>query len=133
MFQDLFISFLFAAIAVALIIGFITLCVKKPVYAAAIVSVILTIAGFIFLPDALADVKAPEGFYPRAAIVVELRYEEDVVIVEDGAGLIWEFSGIEDFDVGDTVAMLMFDNGTPESIYDDQIVLAYYSAIRGEV
>lgn len=70
---------------------------------------------------------AESGYYPETCIIVELDYAEDTVTVEDVAGNLWQFYGTEDFCIGDLVRMLMYNNGTPHSIYDDQIVLAWYA------
>lgn len=64
--------------------------------------------------------------YPRAAFVSEIKSEDDIVVFADGAGFTWEWAGIEDWGVGDVAAMLMDDNGTPNSIYDDSIVMVRY-------
>ena len=71
-------------------------------------------------------VSAPDGFYPRTATVIEFNYATDTVICRDCADVVWMFEGIEDWAIGDLVSMLMYDNDTPESIYDDEIVMAYY-------
>ena len=71
------------------------------------------------------------GLYPRGGIVVDVDREADRVTIEDGAGLLWDLDGAEDWCIGDGAALLMWDNGTPESIYDDAIVSARYSAIDG--
>ena len=64
--------------------------------------------------------------YPRAAFVNEIKLKDDIVVFEDGAGFAWECQTIEDWVVGDVVAMLMDDNGTPNSIYDDYIIAVEY-------
>lgn len=65
-------------------------------------------------------------YYPRTAFVTELDYDRDCVIATDWAGLEWEFFGIEDWMQDDIVSMMMDDNNTPDNIYDDIIVKAYY-------
>lgn len=64
--------------------------------------------------------------YPRAVYVSEIKLEDDIVVFEDGAGFTWEFTGVEDWGVGDVAAMLMDDNGTPETIYDDYVIETWY-------
>jgi len=67
--------------------------------------------------------------YARTAVVTGLNQETDIVSVTDGAGIGWGFYGIEDWDVGDVVSMLMDNNGTPENIFDDEIIKATYAGI----
>ena len=62
------------------------------------------------------------GFYPRAGIITSIDYETNSYVIEDMAGLTWCMSEPEDLWVGDQVAMLMWNHGTPETIYDDIIV-----------
>lgn len=66
------------------------------------------------------------GLYPRTAAVAGFDYDRDVVIATDWAGLEWEFEGIEDWEIGDLVSLMMYDNGMPNTILDDEIMLAYY-------
>lgn len=68
-----------------------------------------------------------QGMYPRTTIVTELDYEHDMVIMVDGAGELWSMKGINDWELGDIVSLLMYNNGTPKTIYDDTIALAYFS------
>lgn len=72
------------------------------------------------------SIKPVETQYARTGFVVELDRENDIVVVEDWAGLTWEFYGIEDWEVNDIASMLMNDNGTPENIYDDEILSVRY-------
>ncbi len=83
--------------------------------------VLLTTAMILFLVNtAFAE------YYPRTAVVTELDIDNDRVIATDWAGLSWEFFGIEDWCELDIVSMILDDNNTPETIYDDIIVKAYY-------
>lgn len=66
------------------------------------------------------------NYYPRAMVVTQLEKETDTVICVDGVGLEWEFNEIDDWEVGDVVAAIMCDNGTPE-IYDDYFVEIRFS------
>lgn len=63
----------------------------------------------------------------RVGIVVEANEEEDVLVIEDACGLTWEWEGIEDLFEGDVVVMMMSNNNTPESIFDDLILSVEYS------
>ena len=65
-------------------------------------------------------------YYPRTAFVTSLDYMTDCVIVTDWAGMEWEFTGVEDWQIDDIVSVMMDDNNTPDNIYDDIIILALY-------
>lgn len=68
--------------------------------------------------------------YPTCGIIVENDERSETVTVEDFNGNHWQFNGVEDWLVGDIVSMIMSDNGTPDSIYDDEIVMVKYSGYR---
>ena len=67
--------------------------------------------------------------YPLTVQVVELDRENDIVTCVDGAGNGWEFYGVEDWQIGDFASLLMDDNGTTETVYDDIILMARYAGI----
>ncbi|MCD7862849.1 MAG: hypothetical protein LUG61_04910 [Lachnospiraceae bacterium] len=64
--------------------------------------------------------------YPATAIVTEINEKTDTVYVATASGVPYEFEGIEDYVVGDLVAMIMDDNGTSKTIYDDEILVSRY-------
>lgn len=66
--------------------------------------------------------------YGKISHVVELDLKDDVVIVEDELGHLWEFYGVEDWQVDDCVVLVMNDQGT-QAMEDDTIVSITYSAI----
>lgn len=66
------------------------------------------------------------NIYPRCGVIVRMDYEEDIVTVEDAAGLFWKFGGCEDYDLGDIVLMLMQEAGEPNYILDDFIIHTEY-------
>lgn len=70
---------------------------------------------------------APAAVYPRAAVVTELDCDSDILTVEDAGGIVWKLSGCEDYDIGDVVAMLMQEDGNPDTIRDDLVVVAHYA------
>jgi len=59
--------------------------------------------------------------YALTTQVVQVDYENDVVVCQDFNGNLWEFEGCEDWMYGDIASLVMNDMGTPE-IYDDEIV-----------
>ena len=70
--------------------------------------------------------------YPASAVVVSTDIMTDTVILDDGQNT-WVLRGVEDWEVGDCVSMIMSTNGTRE-IEDDVIVKARFSAlaVKGE-
>ena len=75
---------------------------------------------------------AVDNFYTRTGLVVDLDYDTDVVTVVDGADLVWQFSGCEDYCVGDLVDILMQKAGNPENIFDDVIYSTCYAGFCAE-
>ena len=69
----------------------------------------------------------PDGTHCQGAMVTGLDYDRDVVTVETKTGFVFRFDGCEDYAEGDIVAMLMWDNSTPETIEDDLILYVNYS------
>ena len=61
-------------------------------------------------------------FYVRAAKIVGVEYDNDLYIIEDDAGLVWLFEGVEDLSCGEHIAMLMWNRLTPWTILDDVII-----------
>ena len=70
---------------------------------------------------------AVDNFYTRTGLVVDLDYDTDVVTVVDGADLVWQFTGCEDYCIGDLVEMLMQKTGKPDYILDDVIFSTCYA------
>lgn len=65
-------------------------------------------------------------FYPEAGIVRELDFTTNTVTFETANGNLWSFNGIEDWCIDDQIAVIMYDNGTTETIHDDIIISARY-------
>ena len=63
--------------------------------------------------------------YPETAKIVEI--ENDNVVVETATGNLFSFTGTEDYEVNDTVSMIMYGNNT-ENVEDDSIIKVQYSA-----
>lgn len=72
------------------------------------------------------NLKANGELYPMSTIVAEVNRSTDTVTVEDFNGNLWEFDGAEDWAEGDIAALIMYDKGTPETVYDDVILTARY-------
>lgn len=79
---------------------------------------IILIASLLMIVGFAHPEKETGRLYPRAFVITEFDYENDLVIVEDAVGYIWDFEGIEDWEIGDMVVAIMSDNGT-DIITDD--------------
>lgn len=75
---------------------------------------------------------AVDNYYTRTGLVVDLDYDTDTVTVVDGCDFAWQFTGCEDYCVGDLVEMLMQEAGDPENIFDDVIHSTCYAGFYAE-
>lgn len=64
----------------------------------------------------------PGIIYLRAGTIIGVEYDNDLYIIEDAAGLVWTWDGVEDLSCGDNIAMLMWNRLTPWTIFDDVIM-----------
>lgn len=71
-----------------------------------------------------------QDIYPRTMTVTEINTESDIITLADSVGHIWEFYGIEDWEVGDICSCIMHTNGT-EIITDDEIISTRYNGRGG--
>lgn len=92
-----------------------------------ILSLAFTMA--VFFIDAMSSWKNNSNIYPATMIVDTIDRHNDVVVVRDGIGNLWEFDGVEDWEVGDVCAVIMNDNATPNNIYDDVIEQVRYCGV----
>lgn len=60
--------------------------------------------------------------YSKSTVIVGLDYISDIVTVEDSAGNLRTFEGVEDYDLNDRVTLTMHDNWTEWTIKDDRIM-----------
>lgn len=88
-----------------------------------VISAVLMVCSLLMVVVAVASAE----LYPETAKVVKVNYEEDTVTVETFTGFLFTFYGCEDWQEGDCASLIMEDNGT-ELIYDDEIIIAQYSA-----
>lgn len=64
--------------------------------------------------------------YALTTKVIDLDFENDLVTCEDCNGNLWQFFGVEDWEIEDGASLLMNDSGTPE-IWDDVIESVKYN------
>lgn len=77
---------------------------------------------WIIILDFSVPASAPlSDYYAMTTIVSAIDPDTDVVTCRDNSGNLWEFYGVEDWQVGDVAALVMDSKGTP-SIYDDEII-----------
>lgn len=68
---------------------------------------------------------ASAGFiYPATMEVINI--EDNDLYLMTATGHVFVMEGVEDYEVGDLVSLIMFDNGTP-FIMDDVIISARYA------
>ena len=65
-------------------------------------------------------------YYPMTTIVREIDNKNDIVTVENNDGELFQFIGIEDWQIND-ICTLMLDNNGTENIYDDIIIKTIYN------
>ncbi len=84
------------------------------------------VAMFAILIFTMCTMVAHAEEYPNAGIITKTDWETDTVYVttffDDN---VWTFEGIEDFSIGDIVALIM-DNVNTDIIYDDVIIMVKY-------
>ena len=78
-------------------------------------------------------ISANTATYPRAMEIVEIDKANDIAICVDAVGLEWEFTEPEDLEVGDIVICTMYDNGTKNTLVDDEIVDVVWSGYTTEM
>ena len=72
-----------------------------------------------------------ERQYPTTMIVRNIDTANDLVRMSTASGHIYEMYGVEDYNIGDAVALIMSNNGTADDVTDDIIVQAQYSGFKG--
>lgn len=92
------------------------------IIAAWVVGIVSAVVGCAFLaPQEQVSAETIPSEYVLRAEVVKVDLLEDYVVCEDINGEAWEFYGVDDFQQGEFVLLLMNDNAT-ETIYDDEIL-----------
>ena len=63
--------------------------------------------------------------YPTCGKIIKIDYQENLIYIKDFSGNVWVYEGVEDWVIGDIVAMIMDDMNTA-IIYDDEIKVVRY-------
>lgn len=85
---------------------------------------VVTLAAFTV---SASETKSGANTYPKTTVCLAVNHQTDTVTVADCNGTEWKFSGCQDFEEGDLIALIMNDNGTQNYIWDDTVVTARYS------
>ena len=80
-----------------------------------------------FTVSASETSKLGANTYPKTTVCLAVNHQTDVVTVADCNETKWQFSGCQDFEEGDLIALIINDNATPDNIWDDTVVTARYS------
>ena len=86
------------------------------------VLLVIAVISFIWL-DCNKTAEQEHSIYPLTVQIIELDHNADIVVCVDGTGNCWKFYGVEDWQVGNFASLLMNDNGTTETVYDDVITM----------
>ena len=84
----------------------------------------------VFIGTLLTMAIVKPDYYALAGEVVEIDRENNLVIIEDFNGNLWDYFGTENASIGRAVAMKMNGRHTMQ-IEDDKIVELNYSKIVG--
>ena len=89
------------------------------------------------MPPVIVVIRADDGAgpatpaeYKRMTTVYGLDPADDAVIVVDNDGELWEFYGVEDWNVGDYCELTMIDSGKPGYKWDDEITRTVYKGVN---
>lgn len=69
----------------------------------------------------------PEGIYSTTTMVTNVDYDADVVTIQTFSGIEYQFEGCEDWYEGDICTVTIWNNNTPNTVYDDEILQTRYS------
>lgn len=97
----------------------------KKLFTTALTVITLT-AGSITATAYTGETHNQPSIYPDALIIDEVNEQADTVTGHTISGVRFSFFGSEDWLAGDIAAVMMSDNGTTNSILDDQVITARY-------
>lgn len=97
------------------------------------VTVIILILALLIDVQRVSAAETKKGNeYPATMVIYCVDYRLDVVYITDGYHNYY-FVGVEDLYIGDTLSLIMSDNGTPNTVKDDIILDYRYSDLRIEI
>ena len=74
-----------------------------------------------------AGLAAAGTIYPQTSIITNCDAQKDLVTMDTGTGILYQFYGVEDYSEGDLISCIMFDNFTPDDVRDDVILSVRYA------
>ena len=91
-----------------------------------IVNLAIVILTIVFITEFHDNYFNKEHLYSISTTVTATDRENDIVTVTEINGSNkWEFYSVEDWEVGDSCALTMYDNKT-EQVFDDEIIRTTY-------
>lgn len=104
---------------------------SKPVHwIEGIISIaVLIMAAVVFMLVSAAVRREPNphlNYYPQTAVIVDFDRKHDAVTVRTSVGWLYQFYGIEDYEIGDMVSLIMDNMDTENTIFDDVIIDVQY-------
>lgn len=87
--------------------------------------ILIFITGILMLSCILMN-NEKKNLYPLTTVVYNISEATDTVTVEDYNGNLWQFKGVEDWNLNDICSCLMDSKGTM-LIKDDEIVKVRYN------
>lgn len=85
------------------------------------------IAFFAFSITTSAKVSGEDSIYPQTFIVCGIDKQTDTIHLRTFSGMVYAWKGVEDWQINDIAAAIMYNNGTPDTITDDQIAVLEYT------
>ena len=101
---------------------------KRYIITLAVILSILILASLTIMVKADETMENPvisDNFYPQCGKIVSLDTETDTVKFVTLSGILLSFHGVDDYMVGDIVAIIDYENGT-KTITDDVIIKDRY-------
>ena len=97
----------------------------KPFAVAIVILFGLLLSAVIWFRYLNTTAEPEHEIYPTSAIVTEIT--DDLVTITDFEGRMWQFyDDCEDWMIGDICAVIMDNNSTNETVYDDIILQTRY-------
>ena len=90
-----------------------------------IIAIIMTIIVITSLIHQITYTTINETHYVIETEVINVNTTTDTIQIKDTHGEVWEFFGIDNFQEGDSIIVLM-DNQKTHTIYDDEILNVHF-------
>lgn len=74
----------------------------------------------------LTSITMSLGLYPTTCQITNLDRTTDIVTMTTATGYEYQFYGCDDYDNGDLVSVIMFNNHT-DNITDDAVICVHYA------